>query len=189
MAPPQKRSAAAGKPIVLIDESGFMLQPTVRRTWAPEGKTPISRAWDRRDRLSVLSALTVSPARRRVGLLFDVWPCNVAAAAVLAMLRTLRERYPGGFLLVLDRWSVHRSAVRQFLARGDGRVEVEWLPAYAPELNPVEQVWQRAKYTDMANFVPAQAEHLRREVEASLVSTRGQQAVLRSCFAYAKLKL
>ncbi len=189
MAGRQKRSATSGKAIILIDESGFMLQPTVRRTWAPEGQTPVSRAWDRRDRWSVLSALTVSPARRRVGLLFDVWPCNVDAAAVLAMLRNVRRRHPRGFILVLDRWSVHRAAVRRFLARGGGRVEVEWLPAYAPELNPVEQVWQRAKYTDLANFVPRQAEHLRRAVEASLVTTRGQQRTLRSCFAYAKLKL
>jgi transposase len=166
-----------------------MLQPTVRRTWAPEGETPICRAWGRRDRWSVLSALTVSPARRRVGLLFDVWPCNVDAAAVLAMLRHLRRRCPGGFILVLDRWSVHRSAVRQFLARGDGRVEVEWLPAYAPELNPVEQVWQRAKHVDLANFIPEQAEHLRLAVEDSLGKTAGQQAVLRSCFAHAKLTL
>ena len=189
MAPPQKRSAATGKAIVLIDESGFMLRPTVRRTWAPAGQTPVSRAWDRHDRLSVLSALTVSPVRRRVGLLFDVWPCNIDAGGVLAMLRNLRRRHPGGFLLVLDRWSVHRAAVRRFLARGGGRAEVEWLPAYAPELNPVEQVWQRAKHVDLANFVPEQAEHLRLAVEDSLGRTGGQQAVLRSCFAYAKLKL
>lgn len=166
-----------------------MLQPTVRRTWAPEGRTPISRAWDRHDRWSVLSAPTVSPRRRRVGLLFDVWPCNIDAGGVLAMLRTLRRRHPGGFVLVLDRWSVRRAAVRRFLARGDGRVEAEWLPAYAPELNPVEHVWGRTKYADLANFVPAQAEHLRTEVEASLVRTRGRQAVLRSFFAHAKLRL
>jgi transposase len=185
----QKKARASGKPIVLIDESGFMLQPTVRRTWAPVGQTPVLRAWDRHDRWSVLSALTVWPKARRIGLLFDVWASNVDAAAVLAMLRNLRRRHPQGFILVLDRWSVHRSAVRQFLERSDGRVEVHWLPAYAPELNPVEQVWQRAKHADLANFVPAQAEHLRREVEASLVRTRGQQANLRSCFAYARLKL
>jgi transposase len=150
----------------------------------------VSRAWDRRHRLSVLSALTVSPASRRVGLLFDVWPWNVDTPAVLAMLRHLRRRYPVGFILVLDRWSVHRSAVRQFLARSRvGRFEVEWLPAYAPELNPVEQVWQRAKHVDLANFAPRQAEHLRRELEDSLVKTRGQQTILRSFFDYAKLKL
>ncbi len=166
-----------------------MLQPTVRRTWAPKGKTPISYAWDRHDRLSVLTALTVSPQTRRIGLLLDVWPCNIDAVAVLAMLRGLRQRYPQGYLLVLDRWSVHRSAVRQLQERGDGRIEVEWLPGYAPELNPVEAVWQRTKYTDLANFTPEQSEHLRLEVEASLVKTRSKQEILRSFFAYAKLKL
>ncbi len=90
---------------------------------------------------------------------------------------------------MLDRWSVHRAAVRRFLARGGGRVEVEWLPAYAPELNPVEHVWGRAKYTDLSNFVPAHVEHLRTEVEASLVKTRGRQAILRSFFEHAKLSL
>ena len=189
MARRQKKSRASGKPIALIDESGFMLQPTVRRTWAPVGRTPVLRAWDRHDRWSVLSALTVSPRARRVGLLFDVWASNVDAAAVLAMLRNLRRRHPQGFILVLDRWSVHRAAVRQFLERGDGRVEVHWLPAYAPELNPVEQVWQRAKHADLANFVPEQAEHLRLAVEESLVRTQGEQGVLRSCFAYARLRL
>jgi transposase len=166
-----------------------MLQPTVRRTWAPKGQTPISHAWDRHDRLSVLTALTVSPKTRRIGLLFDVWPCNIDAVAVLAMLRGLRQRYPQGYILVLDRWSVHRSAVRQLQERGDGRIEVEWLPGYAPALNPVEEVWQRTKYTDLANFTPEQAEHLRLEVEAALVKTRTKQEILRSFFAYAKLKL
>jgi transposase len=166
-----------------------MLQPTVRRTWAPVGQTPVSHAWDRHDRWSVLTALTVSPARRRVGLAFDVWPWDVDADAVLAMLRTLRRRHPGGFLLVLDRLSAHRKAVRLFLARGDGRVGVEWLPAYAPELNPVEGVWRRAKHDDLPNFVPDDPEPLRREVEGSLVRARGRQAVLRSSFAHSKLRL
>lgn len=166
-----------------------MLQPTVRRTWAPRGKTPVSHAWDRHDRLSVLSALTVSPKSRRVGLLFDVWPCNVDTDAVLAMLRGLRRRYPKGYILVLDRWVVHRSAVRRLLERGDGRVEVHWLPSYAPELNPVELVWQRSKYVDLANFAPDHTEHLRKELEDSLVKTSRQQQILRSFFDHAKLKL
>ena len=137
----------------------------------------------------MLTALTVSPRRRRLGLLFDVWPCNIDTGGVLAMLRPLRRRHPGGLVLVLDRWSVHRAAVRRLLDCGDGRVGVEWLPAYAPELNPVEHVWGRTKYADLANFVPDRAEHLRRDVEASLVRTRGQQSVLRSFFGHAKLGL
>lgn len=177
-----------GKPIVLIDESGFFLQPVRRSTWAPVGQTPLHDAWDRRDRLNVLTALMVSPRRRRVGLSFDVWGHNIAAAEVLVMLRFLRRRIPLGYLLVLDRWQVHRSAVRQLLER-TGKVEVQWLPPYSPDLNPVEQVWQRGKHVDLPNFIPADLEHLRAEVESSIVAMSEDQATLRSFFAWAGLRL
>ena len=54
-----------------------MLQPVVRRTWAPRGQTPILRQWDRRDRLSTISALTVAPRRRRIGLYRALYPHNI----------------------------------------------------------------------------------------------------------------
>jgi len=49
-----------------------MLQPTVRRTWAPRGQTPILKSYDRHDRLTAVSAVTVSPQRRRLGLVLDL---------------------------------------------------------------------------------------------------------------------
>src|SRR5262245_55112330 len=67
-----KRSAH----LVFLDESGFMLTPTVRRTLAPRGKTPVLRAWDRRDRLSAISCVTLSPAAARPGLYFDLLDHN-----------------------------------------------------------------------------------------------------------------
>lgn len=39
-------------------------------------------------------------------------------------------------------------------------LHVEWLPAYARELNPAEQIWNHAKHTDLANFVPDHIVHL-----------------------------
>ena len=57
-----------------------MLTPTVRRTWAPRGRTPQLRCWDRRDRVSVVSALVLSPTRRRFGLYFDLYPHNIRTA-------------------------------------------------------------------------------------------------------------
>src|SRR6202041_2849021 len=47
--------------LVFLDESGYMLTPTVRRTWAPRGQGAVLDSWDRRDRLSAISCLTVSP--------------------------------------------------------------------------------------------------------------------------------
>src|SRR5439155_5113708 len=54
--------------LVFLDESGFLLLPTVRRTWAPRGTTPIVRHRYRRDKVSAISAVTVSPQRHRCGL-------------------------------------------------------------------------------------------------------------------------
>ncbi len=75
------------------------------------------------------------------------------------------------------------------LARYRRWVEIEWLPSYAPELNPTEQVWTRSKYADLANFLPEGTQELKRSVRCSLRHTSQQQHLLRSFLAHAKLKL
>ena len=117
-----------------------MLQPTVRRTWAPKGQTPILRSYDRRDRLSAISAVTVSPQRPRLSLSFDILDHNVMADDFEAFVDHLLRRVRRPIILVLDRYSVHRSAAKRLRTRHCKRVEIEWLPAYAPQLNPDEQV-------------------------------------------------
>ncbi len=131
-----------------------MLQPVVRRTWAPRGQTPLLRQWDRRDRLSVISALTVAPRRRRFGLYWALYRHNIRNAEVLRFLQALRRHLPRGFTLIWDRSRPHRATrVVTWLAQSR-RIVVEWLPAYAPDLNPVEHVWSHTKYGDLANFAP-----------------------------------
>jgi hypothetical protein len=66
---------------------------------------------------------------------------------------------------------------------------VEWLPAYAPELNPDGQVWNHSKHSQLANFIPDNVEHLAEAVEESLHVQSGQQHLLRSFFHCTKLKL
>ncbi|MFH1417667.1 MAG: IS630 family transposase [Planctomycetota bacterium] len=146
-----KKARRSDRSIVFIDESGFMLQPVVRRTWAPRGQTPVHHSWDRHDRLSAISALTVSPRRRRLGLYFDIHEHNIGTEEVESFICWLQRRFPNGIILVLDRLSAHRSAAKRLVARYGCRVDVEWLPPYAPELNPVEQVWDHTKYADLAN--------------------------------------
>lgn len=166
-----------------------MLQPTVRRTWAPKGQTPILCSWDRRDRLSVISALTLSPKRRRLGLYFSVERHNICAEDFAAFVAALLRHFPHGIILVIDRWMVHRSGVGRLKSRFGRRVAVEWLPAYAPELNPDEQVWNHSKYSQLANFIPEDVEHLAEAVEESLQLQSRQQNLLRSFFHCAKLKI
>nr|WP_146561257.1 transposase [Posidoniimonas corsicana] len=75
---------------MFLDESGFMLQPLLRRTWAPIGETPLLEQWDRRDRLSVVGALALSPRRRRVRMFFKLLDHNAKAEDFLWFLIDLR---------------------------------------------------------------------------------------------------
>jgi transposase len=166
-----------------------MLQPVVRRTWAPRGQTPIHYSWDRRDRLSAISAITVSPERRRLGLYFDILDHNIVTDDFEMFVETLLRRLQRSIILVMDRWQVHRAGALRLLRRFPERVEVEWLPAYAPDLNPVEQVWNRTKYTDLANYIPNDILSLGREVAHSIRCTRSHKALLRSFFHQCELEL
>jgi transposase len=144
-----------------------MLQPLCRRTWAPRGQTPILHQWTRHDRLSTISALTVSPLGRRLGLYWALYRHNIRSAEVLLFLQDLRRHMPGGFTLIWDRYQPHRSRqVQNWVATH--RTRVEWLPPYAPDLNPVEHVWGHTKYGDLANFCPDNIDVLQAAVVTSL---------------------
>ena len=163
---------------MFLDESGFMLQPVCRRTWAPRGRTPILRQWDRHDRLSTISALTIAPHRHRYGLYWAAYPHNIRNAQVLRFLQALRRHLPRGFTLIWDRNRPHRAQrVHAWLARRR-RIVVEWLPPYAPELNPVEQLWGHTKYGDLANHPPDSLPELADAVLRSLGRTRAQPRLL-----------
>jgi transposase len=166
-----------------------MLQPVVRRTWAPQGHTPIHYSWDRRDRLSVISAISLSPHRRRLGLYFGFHDHNLVTEDVVPFVARVLAHLPKGIILIMDRWQVHRSAARRLQERFPRRVDVEWLPPYAPDLNPVEQVWSRTKYGDLANYLPDNAGELGRSVRRSLRRTRRYPSLLRSFFKHVELKM
>ncbi len=160
-----------------------------RRTWALTGVTPVQRAWDRYDRLSVIGAVTLSPRRRRISTPFQIHAANISTDQVVGFIRELRQRVRRPLILCLDRWSVHRSAARRIEASGVSDVQFEWLPAYAPELNPVEARWSHAKYADLANFVPDDVDHLQKSVQTSLMKQRQRHQLKQSFFKTAKLKL
>jgi transposase len=63
------------------------------------------------------------------------------------------------------------------------------LPAYAPELNPVEAVWNHTKYADLANFVPDDTTALFDAVATSLDDLAYNTNLKHSCFRWARLPL
>jgi transposase len=149
----------------------------------------VQRSWDRRDRLSVIGVVTLSPTRRRLGACFSVQRENIRTEHVVDFLRRLRRKVRRPLILVWDRWSVHRAAAQRIAGAGWKRIQWEWLPAYAPELNPVEAMWSHAKYADLANYVPDDADDLAVALGASLRNQSRNQQLKRSYFKTAQLRL
>src|SRR5262245_58594798 len=147
-----------------------MLLPVVRTTLAPRGQTPLLEYWDRRDRISAISAITLSPKRRLPGLYFDLLPddTNITAAHVVAFLRELKRSLPC-VTVIWDRNGIQRRAwlVQEFL-KANPSVVAEDFPGYVPDLNPDEGVWGYTKYGKLANFAPANLADLRQAVTAEL---------------------
>jgi len=102
-----------------------MLQPVVRRTWAPQGQTPIHYSWDRRDRLSAISAITVSPKRKHLALYFALQEHNIITDDFEAFMAELLSHFPRGIIVVMDRWMVHRSGAKRLLRRFGKRLNIE----------------------------------------------------------------
>ena len=166
-----------------------MLQPLNRRTWAPRGQTPIQYAWDRHDRLSVIAALLLRPRSQRLSLWFTLHDHNIRAPDFLTFLRELRRQTRRPIILVCDRLNVHRSAVKQLQQQGTQWLTVEWLPAYAPDLNPVEAIWNQTKYADLPNRIPDDKEELFDLVAESLNDQHFRPSLLESFVRRADLEL
>jgi transposase len=173
--------------LVFLDESGFFLTPTVRRTLAPRGCTPVLSAWDRRDRWSAISCVSVSPVAGRPGLYFDLLDHNVHGEDVVRFLAELHRRL-GPLTVVWDRNNIHSRAgvVKAWLARHPG-VVAEDFPGYVPDLNPDEGVWGWTKYGRLANLAAHDKEELWDWVVEELVELKFRPDLLRSFIRQTKL--
>ena len=140
--------------LVFEDESGLSQQPVVRRTWAPRGETPIlTHTGGHWQRLSIAGALAFRWDGRRSRFYFQTRPGTYKDVSLIGFLRQLKRHFRGRrIILIWDSLPGHKSALmRAYLARQRGWLTVEPLPGYAPELNPVEQVWGNLKGRELAN--------------------------------------
>jgi transposase len=167
----------------------MMMAPLVRRTLAPAGQTPVLRQRaSHRDRVSLAAALSISPVRQQIGLHFRTYPKQYvnnerAAEFLCGVLRQLR----GPVIVVWDRGNMHRGDPIRELQRRIPRLELEQFPPYAPELNPVEQLWDHLKYQKFCNYAPRDVPELDVNVIRHLRRVRKAPDRLRSFLAASNL--
>lgn len=189
LASPAKRAQDRRAHLILIDESGLMMAPLVRRTLAPAGQTPLlKQKASHRDRVSLVAALSISPIRRTLGLRFRTYPQGfVNNERSAEFLRSVLAELRGPVIVVWDRGNMHKGEpIRRLLARFP-RLELHWLPPYAPDLNPVEHLWNHLKYGKLPNYAPPNVDELHRKIKDRLRAVRNQPKRLKAFFNASRL--
>ncbi len=161
-----------------------MLIPPVQRTWAPVGRTPVLRHSYRRERLSVIGGLSLSPVRQQLGLYFQIYPWNVTAIEIVQYFAELLRHLRGPVIALLDGGSIHRDGKVIEFCRHHRRLHLERFPAYAPELNPEEYVWAQTK-RKVSNTCPDSRDELMDLVVDALCDIKQSQSLLGACLAQA----
>lgn len=167
------------------------MAPLVRRSWSLRGITPVLYQRTRsHQKVSAIAALCVNPNQDHLNLYFRLHPNkNINSDLVIDFLRNLIRQLNSPIVLIWDRLRAHRSKkVQKFIDKAKD-LHVFLLPAYAPELNPVENVWSYLKYNSLANFAPLDLEELNETTRSSARSIQRRQNLLRSFMKHSPLFL
>ena len=166
------------------DEWGLYPLTRVVRTDAPVGQTPILWEWYTHDHLSAISA--ISPEGKR--------SCHsqdrpISSDDAVALLEHVRREGPGRMVRIRDGAPIHRSHTSQeCLTTGAAhRIHLEQFPAYAPELNPGEGLWQQLKGVELRNVCCFDIPHLRHELRDAVKRVRRKPRLIHGFFRGAKL--
>lgn len=159
------------------------------KTWAPRGATPTQHhRQGRRDKISVISGISLSPKRHHLGLYYLLFYDNIAQEEVCAFLRELLRQLRGPLIVLLDNSSTHQGGPLQKLLTRHPRLRIEHFPSYAPELNPDEGVWSLAK-RELANGCPKNVDELMEDIIRAINRIRNSPAKLRGCILQSELPL
>jgi hypothetical protein len=179
----QKKAHRKGAVIVFIDETGFSFQVEPGTTWAPKGRTPVLRRVSKKRQVSTAIGLTMSG---------HVYPKHFDHAIhgedTVAHLKYLRRRIRGPMIIIWDHLQAHRSKLVKEFVVGHPEIDIEWLPSYAPELNPEEECHGNVKQQTL-NAMPETEADIREQADRGFARIRRRPELLLSFFHHAGLRV
>jgi transposase len=182
----KKNATRLAAHIIFADESGFLLIPTVRKTWSPVGQTPILHHRYSHDRISAISGIAVSPQRFHCTLYCQLYEDNIQGEEAALFLCNLLHQIPGHLIVVWDNGPIHRGEPIQELLLRTRRLHLVSFPSYAPELNPDEGVWNLLK-SRLANGRPDTQAELMDVLSDEIRDLAASPELLRSCIEQSEL--
>ena len=172
------RAKRQGAEIYFWDESGFRADAVQGTTWGMRGHTPIVEVPGNRQTISAASAVNATGA-----FWFVTYKGGMTAELFMALLKTIMRGRKKPLFLVLDSLPAHKAkAVLDYVQSTNGKLELHFLPGYAPELNPDEMVWNYVKRTGTAKRPLNAGEVLQDRIEVDLQAVQANPALVRSFF-------
>ncbi len=177
--------------LAFVDETGFMLEPNVRRTYAPCGKTPINRIAAPHARISVAGAIIVDLRNKQVDLVCHLLEdnTNFQGWSIVEFLPMLRSRTGRPMTVLWDQIPIHSGElIDQYLAEQPS-VLIESFPPYAPELNAADGIWRYVKHARLPNYCPRDLCTLRRTLTREFHRLERRDDLLKSFIRFTKLPI
>lgn len=172
------RAKRVGARIFFLDEAGVRSDQVLGRSWGLRGQTPEVPTSGRRQSVSAISAV-----HARGAFWWAIYTARLNAPRFVEHLRAFMRGRKGRVFLVLDRHPAHiAKVVARYVQSRRGRLELHFLPGYAPELNPDEFVWNHLKRQGVSKKPLRRDESLRGRVEADLAAIQSRPALVRSFF-------
>src|SRR6266536_3328442 len=174
----KKRAKKLGAKIFFLDEAGFQSDPPLGRTYGLKGKTPVVTTSGQRQSINVISAVNA-----RGEFWAATYSGKLHAEAFVAFVKNFMSGRRGKVFLVVDGHPAHKAnLVKEFIKDMKGRLELHFLPPYAPDLNPDEFVWSYMKGSGVSKKPLKQNESMRQRVEEDLANIGQNQILVRSFF-------
>jgi transposase len=171
-----------------VDETGHTFLARLGTTWAPVGRPPVLRRVSKRREVSTIAGL-VAPLHGPARLYARHVRGSVRWPEVLAALRHFRRRVGRPLVVVWDRLNAHRAKpVLAFVAAHPADYRLEWLPPYAPDLNP-EELCNGAIKRALRNAAPTSVDDLHRLARRGFCRLGRQPVLLASFFRHTGLRV
>jgi transposase len=174
----KKRAKKLGAQIFFLDEAGFQSDPPLGRTYGLKGQTPVVKTSGQRQSLNVVSAVT---ARGEFWAM--TYTAKLNAEMFVAFLKSFMRGRNRKVFLVVDGHPAHKAKiVKEYVQSLRGRLELHFLPPYAPDLNPDEFVWGYMKSNGVSKKPLKQNESLQARINKDLRAIYRDPALVRSFF-------
>jgi transposase len=162
----RKRAKKLRAMIFFLDEAGFQSDPPLGRTYGLKGHTPVVASSGQRQSINVISAVNASGA-----FWAATYTGKLDAESFVIFLRNFMKGRRTKVFLVVDGHPAHKAkVVKEYVAQTKGRLELYFLPPYAPDLNPDEFVWNYMKSAGVSKKPLKKNESLRERVEQDLAN-------------------